>query len=111
MHLRLGSRGSRLALWQSHHIAALLEANGHTTEIVRIRTTGDRMQDPAFAASHPITPDLDNKGIFIKEIEEALLAGTIDLAVHSLKDLPTTLDPRFALPAVPERADPRDALL
>ncbi|WP_419803987.1 hydroxymethylbilane synthase [Terriglobus sp.] len=111
MHLRLGSRGSKLALWQSRHIAALLDANGHTTEIVLIRTTGDRMQDPAYAATHPVTPELDNKGIFIKEIEEALLAGTIDLAVHSLKDLPTTLDERFALPAIPERADPRDALL
>ena len=111
MHLRLGSRGSKLALWQSHHIAALLEAHGHTTEIVRIQTTGDRMQDRSYAAAHPITPELDNKGIFIKEIEEALLAGSIDLAVHSLKDLPTTLDDRFALPAIPERADPRDALL
>ncbi|MBE7182418.1 MAG: hydroxymethylbilane synthase, partial [Terriglobus roseus] len=111
MHLRLGSRGSKLALWQSHHVAALLEAHGHTTEIIHIRTTGDRMQDPAYAATRPITPELDGKGIFIKEIEEALLAGTIDLAVHSLKDLPTTLDPRFALPAIPERADPRDALL
>lgn len=111
MHLRLGSRGSKLALWQSHHIAALLEANGHTTEIVLIRTTGDRMQDPAYAATHPVTPELDGKGIFIKEIEEALLAGSIDLAVHSLKDLPTQLDDRFTLSAIPERADSRDALL
>ncbi len=69
------------------------------------------MQDPAFAAANPITPELDNKGIFIKEIEEALLAGSIDLAVHSLKDLPTALEPRFTIAAVPERADPRDALL
>lgn len=111
MHLRIGSRGSKLALWQSNHIASHLHALGHTTEIVLIRTVGDRMQDPAFAATHPITPELDGKGIFIKEIEEALAAGTIDLAVHSLKDLPTTLDPRFTIAAVPERADPRDALL
>ena len=111
MHLRIGSRGSKLALWQSHHIASHLHALGHTTEIVLIRTVGDRMQDPAFAATHPITPELDGKGIFIKEIEEALVAGGIDLAVHSLKDLPTALDPRFAIAAVPERADPRDALL
>ncbi|GAA3768622.1 hydroxymethylbilane synthase [Terriglobus aquaticus] len=111
MHLRLGSRGSKLALWQSHHVAALLEAHGHSTEILLIRTTGDRMQDPAYAAAHPVTPELDGKGIFIKEIEEALLAGTIDLAVHSLKDLPTQLDERFTLAAIPERADPRDALL
>ena len=111
MHLRIGSRGSKLALWQSNHIASHLQALGHTTEIVLIRTVGDRMQDPAFAAAHPITPELDGKGIFIKEIEEALLAGSIDLAVHSLKDLPTNLDPRFTIAAIPDRADPHDALL
>ncbi len=111
MHLRIGSRGSKLALWQSNYIASRLRSLGHTTEIVLIRTTGDRMQDPAFAAANPITPELDNKGIFIKEIEEALLAGTIDLAVHSLKDLPTVLESRFTIAAVPERADARDALL
>ncbi|SDF02658.1 hydroxymethylbilane synthase [Terriglobus roseus] len=116
MHLRIGSRGSRLALWQSNHIAAHLRALGHTTEILIIRTTGDRMQDPAFAATI-IGPDgktpanVDGKGIFIKEIEEALAAGTIDLAVHSLKDLPTELDAQFTLAAIPERADPRDVLL
>ena len=74
------------------------------------------MQDPAFAASITgpdgrIPASLDGKGIFIKEIEEALERGGIDLAVHSLKDLPTQLDPRFTLAAIPERADPRDALL
>jgi len=116
MHLRIGSRGSRLALWQSNHIASHLQALGHTTEITIIRTTGDRMQDPAFAAT-VMGPDgklpstLDGKGIFIKEIEEALLAGTIDLAVHSLKDLPTQLDSRFTIAAIPQRADPRDVLL
>jgi hydroxymethylbilane synthase len=116
MHLRIGSRGSRLALWQSNHIAAHLRALGHTTEIVIIRTTGDRMQDPAFAAKMTgpdgATPaSVDGKGIFIKEIEEALAASTIDLAVHSLKDLPTELDPQFTLAAIPERTDPRDVLL
>lgn len=110
MHLRIGSRGSQLALWQSNHIAARLRGLGHTTEIVIVKTTGDAMQDPAFAAKKPVTP-VDGKGIFIKEIEEALLAKTIDLAVHSLKDLPTEIDARFALPAIPERADARDALL
>ena len=116
MHLRIGSRGSRLALWQSNHIASKLRGLGHSVNVKIIRTVGDRMQDPAFAAT--ITgPDgripaaLDGKGIFIKEIEEALAAGDIDLAVHSLKDLPTQLDGRFTLPAIPERADPRDALL
>ncbi len=111
MHVRIGSRGSKLALWQSRHIAARLHSLGHTTEIILIKTVGDRMQDPAFAAAHPITPELDGKGIFIKEIEEALAAGSIDLAVHSLKDLPTQLDERFTLAAIPERADPRDCLL
>ncbi len=116
MNLRIGSRGSRLALWQANHIAAHLRALGHTVEVRIIRTTGDRMQDPAFAAAltgaaGKVPPSLDGKGIFIKEIEEALEAGEIDLAVHSLKDLPTQLDPRFTLSAIPERADPRDALL
>jgi hydroxymethylbilane synthase len=116
MHLRIGSRGSRLALWQSNHIAEHLRALGHTVDIRIIRTTGDRMQDPAFAATitgpdGKIPASLDGKGIFIKEIEEALAAGEIDLAVHSLKDLPTQLEERFTLAAIPERADPRDALL
>ena len=116
MHLRIGSRGSRLALWQANHIAAHLRALGHSTEIVIIRTTGDRMQDPVFAETitgpdGKIPASLDGKGIFIKEIEEALAARTIDLAVHSLKDLPTELEARFTLAAIPERADPRDALL
>jgi hydroxymethylbilane synthase len=116
MHLRIGSRGSRLALWQSNHIAAHLRALGHTAEIIIIRTTGDRMQDPSFAATlagpgGAVPPSVDGKGIFIKEIEEALAAETIDLAVHSLKDLPTALDARFTLAAIPERADPRDVLL
>ncbi|SEB42645.1 hydroxymethylbilane synthase [Terriglobus roseus] len=116
MHLRIGSRGSRLALWQSNHIAAHLRALGHTAEIIIIRTTGDRLQDPAFAASvlgpdGKIPANIDGKGIFIKEIEEALEGGSIDLAVHSLKDLPTQLDARFTLAAIPERADPRDVLL
>lgn len=107
MHLRLGSRGSQLALWQANHIAAHLRTLGHTTEITIIRTTGDRMQDPGYTAP----PDIDAKGIFIKEIEEALLAGTIDLAVHSLKDLPTEIDARFTLAAIPPRADARDILI
>lgn len=111
MHLRIGSRGSKLALWQSNHIASHLQALGHTTEVVLIKTIGDRMQDPAFASAHPITPELDGKGIFIKEIEEALVAQTIDLAVHSLKDLPTQVDERFTIAAVPRRADARDCLL
>ncbi len=107
MIIRIGSRGSQLALWQANHIADQLRAHGHTVEIQVIRTTGDRMQQPGFV----VPPGLDGKGIFIKEIEDALAQGQIDLAVHSLKDLPTTLDPRFTLAAIPPRADARDAFV
>jgi hydroxymethylbilane synthase len=111
--IRIGSRGSQLALWQANHVAAQLRANGHQAEIEVIRTVGDRMQDPNFKAPQTFddgTP-LDAKGIFIKEIEDALAVGRIDLAVHSLKDLPTCLDPRFTLAAIPPRADARDAFV
>ncbi len=104
MHLRIGSRGSELALWQSNHIAAQLRLLGHSVSIEVIRTTGDRMQGIAFQK-------VGTKGMFTKEIEEALLDERIDLAVHSLKDLPTELDARFALAAIPQRADPRDAFV
>lgn len=111
--IRIGSRGSQLALWQANHIAAQLRERGHAVEIEVIRTVGDRMQDPGFAApaTFPDGTSLDAKGIFIKEIEDALAVGKIDLAVHSLKDLPTTLDPRFTLAAIPVRADARDAFV
>lgn len=109
MIIRIGSRGSQLALWQANHIADQLRAHGHQVEIQVIRTTGDRMQQPGFIPPPDFDgQSLDSKGIFIKEIEDALAHGQIDLAVHSLKDLPTTLDPRFTLAAIPERADPRD---
>lgn len=93
-------------------MADALRHHGHSVTVEVIRTTGDRMQDPAFMppASFDGAP-LDAKGVFIKEIEDALLDGRIDLAVHSLKDLPTTLDSRFALAAIPERADARDAFV
>jgi hydroxymethylbilane synthase len=110
--IRIGSRGSQLALWQANHIADQLRAAGHTVEIEIIRTTGDRMQQPETPAlDHlpALAPLADGKGIFIKEIEEALAEGRIDLAVHSLKDLPTELDGRFLLAAIPPRADARDA--
>jgi porphobilinogen deaminase len=94
--IRIGSRGSQLALWQANHIAAQLRDLGHTVEIEIIRTTGDRMQQPDGADGLPaLAPLPGGKGIFIKEIEEALAEGRIDLAVHSLKDLPTEIDPRF----------------
>ena len=102
--IRIGSRGSQLALWQANHILYALRDAGYHVELEVIRTTGDRMQQPGFVAP----PNLDGKGIFIKEIEEALEEARIDLAVHSLKDLPTQLAPQFTLAAIPKRADARD---
>jgi hydroxymethylbilane synthase len=102
--IRIGSRGSQLALWQANHVLSALRDAGHSAEIEVIRTTGDRMQSPGFVPP----AGADGKGIFTKEIEEALAEGRIDLAVHSLKDLPTQLEPRFALAAIPKRADARD---
>jgi hydroxymethylbilane synthase len=104
MKLRIGSRGSQLALWQAHHIAALLRGQGHGVEIEIIKTTGDRLQEVTFA-------QVGSKGMFTKEIEEALAEGRVDLAVHSLKDLPTELPEPFALAATPPRVDPRDVLV
>ncbi len=102
--LTIGSRGSKLALWQAHHVARLLEHSGAPTRIEVIKTTGDHLQTASLAQA-------GGKGLFTKEIEEALLAGTIDLAVHSLKDLPTATPPGLAIAAIPEREDPRDALV
>ena len=107
--LRIGSRGSKLALWQAHHIADRLRAAGHEVEIEIIKTLGDAMQHVPFAEVG--TTDRDAKGMFTKEIEEALFAGRIDLAVHSLKDLPTELAEPFTIAAIPERVDPRDAFV
>jgi hydroxymethylbilane synthase len=101
--LIIGSRGSKLALWQAEHIQSLLAAKGVETKIEIIRTVGDRVQDV------PIST-LGTKGVFTKELEDALLAGEIDLAVHSLKDMMTTLPAGLVLAATPEREDPHDAL-
>ncbi len=115
MTIRIGSRGSQLALWQANHIAEALRTQGHSVAIEIIRTTGDRMQQPGFVAhaggGAGTASAVDGKGIFIKEIEDALADGRIDLAVHSLKDLPTQLDGRFTLAAIPPRADARDAFV
>jgi hydroxymethylbilane synthase len=102
--IRIGSRGSQLALWQANHIAEALRGLGHEVSIEIIRTTGDRMQNIAFAS-------VGAKGMFTREIEDALLAEAIDLAVHSLKDLPTELGGQFTLAAIPKRADARDVLV
>ena|SRR5258708_4665594 len=99
--LRIGSRGSQLALWQAHHISDLLRAQGHTVELEIIKTTGDKITDVALAK-------VGTKGMFTKEIEEALVDNRVDLAVHSLKDLPTELAGDFEIAAITERENPRD---
>jgi hydroxymethylbilane synthase len=99
--LRIGSRGSQLALWQANHIAALLRGRGNEVEIEIIKTIGDKITDVPLAK-------VGTKGMFTKEIEEALAAGRVDLAVHSLKDLPTEITSGFEIAAVPKRDDPRD---
>jgi hydroxymethylbilane synthase len=107
INLRIGSRGSQLALWQANHISALLRARGQEVEIEIIHTTGDKITDVPLAQVG--TKGGLGKGIFTKEIEEALAAGRVDLAVHSLKDLPTELPPGFEIAAITAREDARDA--
>lgn len=102
--LVIGSRGSQLALWQARHIASQLERLRILSRIEIIKTTGDHLQTASLVQA-------GGKGLFTKEIEEALLAGTIDVAVHSLKDLPTEIPAGLAIAAIPKREDPRDALL
>jgi hydroxymethylbilane synthase len=102
--LVIASRGSQLALWQAHHVAARLASLGHECRIDIVRTTGDQIADVPLAR-------IGAKGLFTKEIEEALLDRRADLAVHSLKDLPTELPEQLVLAAVPEREDPRDAVV
>ena len=104
--LIIGSRGSRLALWQAEWVRAAIEAE-HTQTRVHIeiiKTSGDVMKDAPLAL-------IGGRGVFTKEIEEALLDGRIDLAVHSLKDLPTTLPKGLTIAAITEREDARDALV
>src|ERR1035437_4911224 len=102
--LVIASRGSQLALWQGRWVAAPLSAAGPECRIEIIKTTGDKIADVPLAK-------VGTKGLFTKEIEEALLDGRADLAVHSLKDLPTELPEGLVLAAVPEREDPRDAVV
>ena len=104
MKLRIGSRGSQLALWQANHIAALAARAGTRGRDRDHQDHGDRLQEVTFA-------QVGSKGMFTKEIEEALAEGRVDLAVHSLKDLPTELPEPFALAATPPRVDPRDVFV
>ncbi len=103
--LRIGTRGSALALWQARSIArALRESTGVEPEIVIIKTSGDKFQQASFS-------QIGTKGVFIKELEDALLEGRIDLAVHSMKDVPTEMPEGLSIAAIGKREDVRDALL
>ncbi len=103
--IRLGSRGSTLALWQAGFVKSEVERRtGRAVEIVKIRTTGDMILDVPLAK-------VGGKGLFVKEIEEALLSGRIDLAVHSMKDVPTDLPGGLGIVCITKREDPRDAFL
>jgi hydroxymethylbilane synthase len=104
MTLTIGSRGSKLALWQANHIKAALEGSGHECRIEIISTSGDRIQNVPLK-------EVGNKGLFTKEIEEALLEGRIDVAVHSLKDMPTRLPDGLQITATPAREDARDVMI
>src|SRR4051812_24958165 len=101
--LRLGTRASALAMTQSGMIADRLRATGIDVELVTISTEGDRSQQPLV--------EFGGQGVFVAALREALVRGDVDIAVHSLKDLPTTPDPRLALAAIPQREDPRDVLV
>ncbi|HVE73280.1 MAG TPA: hydroxymethylbilane synthase [Thermoanaerobaculia bacterium] len=100
--IRIGTRGSELALWQANRAAALLRDAGYGSELHIVKTTGDKRTDVSLAT-------IGGKGLFIKELEEALERGDVDLAVHSLKDVPSIIPEHFALAGFLERADPRDA--
>ena len=102
--LRLGTRGSRLALVQAELVRNALARDATACEVVVLKTTGDRIQDRPLA-------DAGGKGLFTKELEEALLRGEIDLAVHSMKDVPTTLPDGLSMAAILPREDPRDVFI
>ena len=103
--IRIGTRGSMLAKWQAEFIRKkIFQATGVDAEIVIIKTTGDKLQTASFA-------QIGGKGVFIKELEEALLNEEVDLAVHSVKDIPTDVPSRLCFPAICRREDTRDCLI
>ena len=104
MRLRLGTRRSKLALWQANYVKEKLEERGHSVELVLITTSGDKILDVPLAK-------VGGKGLFVKEIEEGLLKGDIDLAVHSLKDVPMVLPKGLTLGAITQREEPYDVLI
>ncbi|HEX7419720.1 MAG TPA: hydroxymethylbilane synthase [Thermoanaerobaculia bacterium] len=100
-NFRIGTRGSELALWQAHEVARKLAAEGHGSTIIKVRTSGDQHQNVPLSS-------IGGKGLFVKELEEALARREIDIAVHSLKDVPSLIPARFVLASFLERADARD---
>lgn len=103
--IRIGTRGSKLALWQAEWVKSVIERGGSAEcELVIIKTKGDKILDVPLAK-------VGGKGLFVKEIEEALLDGRIDLAVHSMKDMPSEIPDGLCIGAVPQREDPRDVLI
>jgi hydroxymethylbilane synthase len=100
--VRIGTRGSQLALWQANEVARRLSEQGYRPEVVTYKTTADKRQDVPLAS-------IGGKGLWVKELEEALLRGDVDVAVHSLKDVPSIIGDEFVLAGFLERADPRDA--
>src|SRR5580698_5810338 len=104
-HLRIGTRGSLLAKWQAEFVRKqIFQFSGIEGEIIIIKTTGDKMQQSALS-------QIGGKGIFIKELEDALLDESIDIAVHSVKDIPTEVPPGMSFPAICRREDVRDCLV
>ncbi|MEZ0324145.1 MAG: hydroxymethylbilane synthase [Hydrogenothermaceae bacterium] len=104
MRIRIGTRKSKLAMWQTNFIAEKLRERGIEVEIVQITTQGDKILDVPLAK-------IGGKGLFVKEIEDAMLKGEIDIAVHSLKDVPTKLPEGLGIVAIPQREDPFDAFV
>jgi hydroxymethylbilane synthase len=104
MSVKIGTRGSALALWQANHVKGRLEAQGETVSLEIIKTKGDKILDAPLAK-------VGGKGLFVKEIEERLAEGAIDLAVHSMKDVPAELMAGLTIAAVSMREDPRDAVV
>lgn len=102
--VRIATRGSQLALWQANHVSGLLQSRGLATELNIIKTTGDRVQDR-------FLHEIGGKGLFVRELEEAMKAGEADIAVHSLKDLPARIPQGFQLAAILPRHIPQDALI
>lgn len=103
-HIKIGTRASKLALWQAYHIEDLLHKQGVTTEIIKIETKGDKILDRALSK-------IGSKGLFTEELEDSLYNGTIDIAVHSAKDLPSTMDERLSILAFTDREKANDVLV